>query len=286
MSTLSPFVAFLKRKRFPKIVAIFIPFLIALIFITLLIFSLLPFFISQVQSLIKIFPTYFGRAVSFFAINIDISQISSLISSEFASFGQNILDITRKIISGIFSLILIFVISFYFLLYEEHIKNGIVDLFPRDLKNRVSSILNQIEKGLGAWARGQVVLSAAVGFLTWIGLTILGLDFALPLALVAGILEIIPTLGPIISGSLAAIVALNFSFDMVIKVIFVFIFIHLLENNILVPRIMQRAVGLNPIIVLVGVIVGAKLMGLTGALLSIPFISLLVIIFRNLKGNK
>ena len=104
----------------------------------------------------------------------------------------------------------------------------------------------------------------------------------MPLAVIAGLLEIVPTIGPIIAAIPAIIVALNISFPMALIVGVAYFLIQLLENNILVPRIMQRAVGLNPIVIIIGIIIGGKLLGVPGALLAIPFISLLVVIYRNI----
>ena len=141
----------------------------------------------------------------------------------------------------------------------------------------------QIEEKLGNWLRGQIVLSVSIGVTTWVVLTLLGVDFAFPLAVIAGILEIIPTIGPIISAVPAIIVALNISPILAGVVAISYFLIQLLENNILVPRIMQRAVGLNPIVIIIGIIVGSRLLGVAGALLAIPFIVFLVVIYRNLE---
>ena len=129
----------------------------------------------------------------------------------------------------------------------------------------------------------QVVLSLTIGVITWLALTILGIPFALPLAILAGFLEIIPTLGPIIAAIPATIVALAISPVMALSVIAVYIVIQLTENNFLVPKIMQKAVGLNPVVIIIAILVGSNLFGVIGALLSIPFVSAAIIVFRALK---
>jgi predicted PurR-regulated permease PerM len=149
----------------------------------------------------------------------------------------------------------------------------------------VLAIISRVENKLGAWFRGQIVLSFTIGFTTWIALTLLGIPFAPPLAILAGILEIVPTIGPIIAGIPAVIVALSISPILAVVIIAVYIVIQMFENNILVPKIMERAVGLNPIVIIVGVMIGTKFMGVLGALLSVPFIATLAILFKNLKTN-
>jgi len=140
-----------------------------------------------------------------------------------------------------------------------------------------------VEDKLGAWLRGQIVLSLAIGVITWFVLTILGIPFALPLAILAGFLEIIPTIGPIIAAIPAVIVAFAISPFMGLVVMLAYVGIQVAENNILVPKIMQKAVGLNPVVILVAILIGANLMGIIGALLSIPLVSAAIIIFRAYK---
>jgi predicted PurR-regulated permease PerM len=111
------------------------------------------------------------------------------------------------------------------------------------------------------------------------------MPYALPLAVLAGLFEIVPTVGPIIASVPAIIVALTISPNMALFIVGLYIIIQMVENHLLVPRIMQRAVGLNPVIVIVGVIIGDRLLGIPGALLSVPFISLLVLISKNLDQS-
>jgi len=130
-----------------------------------------------------------------------------------------------------------------------------------------------------------MVLSLAIGICTWAGLTLLGLPFALPLALMAGLLEIIPTIGPIVSAIPAIIVALTISPGIAISVVVFYILLQMLENNILVPKVMEKAVGLNPIVIIIGVLIGAKSLGILGALLAVPFIATVIILSQSLKSS-
>jgi predicted PurR-regulated permease PerM len=168
-------------------------------------------------------------------------------------------------------------------LYRETVTNSFVNIFPKNYRGKVFKTTRLIEDKLGSWLRGQIVLSFSIGFLTWIVLSLLGVSFALPLAVIAGILEIVPTIGPILSAIPAIIVALNISPLLALIVAVSYIFIQLFENNVLVPRIMQRAVGLNPIVIILSIIVGGKLLGVAGALLAIPFVSLIFVAYKNLE---
>lgn len=285
MSTLFVFVDFLKKKHVPHILAVLISYAVALSIVVMLIVPLVPFFVSQLQSLFANFPKYVNETARLLNLKIDLADINKLLGADLNAIGRNTLLFTGKVFSGIFSLLAILVLSFYFMLEREKINKQIASLFPKESAGKVLATIYKMENVLGAWFRGQIMLSFIIGISTWIALTIFGLPSALPLALLAGILEIVPTIGPIISSIPAIIVALTISPTVTIAVIVFYTIIQALENNFLVPKIMQRVVGLNPIVVIVGVMIGGQLMGILGALLSIPFIAMLITLFKSRKNN-
>ncbi len=283
MAALATPVEFLKRRRIPKILAVFIVYFATVIFLVMLIVPLIPFFAAQIESLFVRFPVYVDEVARLFKLKVDSSQINSIITSELATIGPNALGLTQQVFGGLFSILTILIVSFYLLIDRDRIKKGLASLFPKENESQVLSTLVQIEDKLGAWLRGQIFLSLSIGVLTWFALTILGLDFALPLALLAGMLEIAPTIGPILSSVPGIIVALTITPTMAITVTLVYFVIQTVENNFLVPRIMARAVGLHPLVIILGIIIGGELMGVIGALLSVPFITMIIIIFHNIK---
>lgn len=285
MAALSPFSDFLTSKRFPKIISVLIPYVLTISILVLLILPLIPFFISQIQLLYTSFPKYINQVAQTFNLNIDTSNINNILESDINTIGQNALSVTGKIFSGVFSLLTVFVISFYLLLERNTLRKQFVVLWPKRYQEKILKTISQIENKLGLWLRGQIVLSFSIGFTIWIALTLLGIPFALPLGLLAGMLEVIPTVGPIISAVPAIIVALTISPGIAITVVIFYIVIQMLENNILVPKIMEKAVGLNPIVIIIGVLIGGKFLGILGALLSVPFIAMILIIVKSLKTS-
>ncbi|MDP2637791.1 MAG: AI-2E family transporter [Candidatus Levybacteria bacterium] len=285
MAALSPFSDYLTQKRIPRIIAIIIPYVVTIAVLVLLIFPLIPFFTSQIQQFIKTLPEYVDRTTRLLNVRIDANNINQIITSDFEAIGKNALNVTGKIFSGVFSFFAMFVISFYLMLGRERLRKEASMLIPEKYRKKGLETITQIEKKLGAWFRGQIVLSFVVGFAVWIALTVLSLPFALPLALLAGILEIVPTIGPIIAAIPAVLIAFTISPTIAISVIVVYIIIQMLENNILVPKIMEKAVGLSPIIVIIGVLVGSQFLGILGALLAVPFIAMCIIIFKSFKSS-
>lgn len=281
MAALLPVVNFSTRKGLPRMLSVILAYISVFFFLFLLILPIVPFFTEQIQSLVSGFPTYLDKSAETLGIAINKTQLQNYVNRELESIGRNAFVVTRQLFGGLFSMLTIFIVSFYLLLDHESFKRWTANLFHKGNREKVRETLVEVDEKLGAWLRGQLFLSLFIGVLTWVILSVLQVPNALPLALLAGILEIIPTLGPIISAVPAVIVALTISPTLAIAVVIAYIFIQLFENNILVPKVMQKAVGINPIIIIIAVTTGANLMGVAGALLSIPFISFLIVLFNS-----
>lgn len=282
-SSLHPVVNFLRQNRVPKILAVLISYISVLVILGLLIFPLLPFTISQIQSLIEVLPKLINNASLAFGFNIDASQVRSFIGSSAESWGGNAFSLTGRIFGNLFLTLTVFIVSLYLMIDFEKIEKSVATLFSKTHEEKVITTVRQIQVKLGAWLRGQIVLSLTIGVITYVALYFLGIPYALPLALLAGFLEIIPTLGPILSAIPAVIVALTISPAMALVIVGVYSGIQVAENNLLVPQIMKKAVGLNPVVIILAVLVGGSIMGVIGALLAIPFVSALLIIYKAIK---
>jgi len=285
MAALSPFSDYLTQKRIPRILAALIPYTIAIAILVLLILPLVPLFISQIELLFSNFPKYINQIANALNLNIDAASVKNVFESDANTLSKNVLNVTGKFLSGFFSTFTVLVISFYLMLQREMLKKQFVGLWPKKSQDQVQETIARVEDKIGRWLRGQLVLSFTIGFFTWGGLTLFGLPFALPLSLLAGILEIVPTIGPLIAAIPAVIVALTISPGLAISVIFFYILVQMLENHILVPKIMQKAVGLNPIVIIIGVLIGSHFMGILGALLSVPFIAMTLIIVKSFRSS-
>lgn len=283
-AALLPLVAFLHQYKVPKFLAIVITYFGALIFIFALLFPLVSFIPSEIGRLFVHFPEYLDKSASLLGFKIDLSTLRSSFASDFSSIGQNAFEVTTRVFGSVFSLVSILIVSFYLLWYHEQFKQWVGNLFGEHYEKQVEEVIDQIDEKLGAWLRGQLILSICIGFSIYLALTFLGMPFALPLGLLAGMLELLPTLGPTLAAIPSIIVALTISPNLAIIVILVYIAVQFVESHVLVPNIMQKAVGLNPVMVILGIGVGARLMGIAGALLAVPFISFLIVLFSGIKG--
>jgi predicted PurR-regulated permease PerM len=146
-----------------------------------------------------------------------------------------------------------------------------------------------IQKDIGAWGRGLLVLCLVVGLMDYIGLKILGVNFALALAVLAGVLEVVPWLGPWLAGIPAVVVALTQSPIKALMVAILYIAVQQIENNLIVPQVMRRAIGLNPLLVILILLIGAKLAGPAGIILAVPIVTIIVILIKEylrIKGEQ
>jgi len=285
MAALNPSVLRLNKLGVPRVFAAIIVYLTVAAAIILIIVPLVPFFSEQIQSLFKQFPLYLDSLTKGLGFDVSREQIQSVFTDELGTIGQNAVQVTQRVFGGLFSVLSVIIISFYLLLDHDKIKKGAATLFHKDKRALVTDTLSTVEKRLGAWLRGQIILSFAIGLTTWLALFVIGVPFALPLALIAGVLEVIPTLGPILAAIPAVIIAFNVSPTLGLVTIGAYIIIQILENYLLVPKVMQKAVGLNPVIIILGIIIGSHLMGIAGALLSIPFIAAVKVILTTLEEN-
>lgn len=203
----------------------------------------------------------------------------SVIQQELATFSSEAVNITVNIFKDVISLVSILVVSVYMLLDREKIENYGTSFFG-NRQERAKKTLRTIEDKLGAWLRGQVVLSLLIGILVYFGLSILGIESALPLAIIAAFMEVIPVIGPIISAIPAVLIALTISPVTAGLVAGLYFAIQQIEGHLVVPQVMKKAVGLNPLLVILAVSIGGRLLGIGGALLAVPIAAVIQIIIQ------
>ena len=277
MAALQPAVRFLETKKLPRALAASIVYIVLIACILLLVVPIMPFFVSQVQNLIVNFPMYFEKAAGTLGFHIKYSNINSQAAS-LGSLGTSIFLITSTVFGGIVSFFTILVISFYLLLSHDHFEKLILEFFPREARLKTKEVFNEIEIKLGNWVRGQLILSLSVGLISYIFLQLLGVPYAFPLAFIAALFEAVPMIGPVLGSIPAIIVALTVSPSLAMAVTAGSFVIQGIENNVFYPKIMEKAVGLNPVVTIIAILVGGSLLGIWGALISIPFLTMVVLI--------
>ena len=191
-----------------------------------------------------------------------------------------------SLFGGIISFFIILVITFYLVVEEDGMKRFIKSITPTKHQPYVSQLINKMQLKMGHWLRGQLLLSLIIFAMVFVVLSIFGIKYALILALVAGIFEIIPYLGPIMAAIPAVFFAFAQSPSKALLVIVIYFLIQRVENDIIVPRVLGKSVGLNPLVVILAILIGAKLGGAVGALLAVPVTTALSVYFMDVIAAK
>ncbi|MEO5927244.1 MAG: AI-2E family transporter [Patescibacteria group bacterium] len=197
------------------------------------------------------------------------SSVASL-QEQLSHIATGFVGALGDLFGGIARLVIVLVMAFYMVVQDREAIQLFRNLVPGPYQEMSAQIVVRVEEKISKWLSGQLMLSLVIGVLYYIGMLVLGIDSALSLAIFAGFTEFVPYLGPILGGIPIVIVAFN---DSPVKALFalgLLAIIQQLENHVIVPKIMQKALGLNPLASIIAVLVGAQLFGIVGALVAIP----------------
>lgn len=266
MSALKPFVSGLTRAKIPRALAVFLIYIIFLTVFFSAVFLIVPPLFKEATLLLKNLPLIFQT------ISVDTTLFGNLDS--FFQFLPNATNQFFNLIKNLFSNALFFIstifFGFYFLLEENLIKRFLMRFFEEGQAQQVAAVFDKVEKRMNAWFWGELTLMTVVGAMTFIGLNLIGMNYVLPLSVLAGLLEVVPNIGPTVSAVPAVIIGFSHSYFLGFTNLALYFIIQQLENNLIVPLVMKKVVGLNPIITLIALIVGGKLAGVMGVLLAVP----------------
>lgn len=261
-------------KYIPRFLAVIILSILFLGILAAIGYLIIPPVVHQLQLLAINLPEILSRfgpfyqSVQNYITNYQESLLN--ISSQLGRVTTNVYSTTIGFVSGVVAVFTILVLSFYMLLEQESLKNFLHQTVPIEHKERFFDIARKIGGKMGAWLRGQVVLMFLIGILDGIALGVLGVPYALTLAVFGGLTEVIPYIGPWLGLIPAFFVALTISPLKALIVLIAYIVIQQLEAQFLAPKIMGRAVGLSPVIIILAILCGAKIMGILGVLIAVP----------------
>lgn len=292
-SAFDPTIDWLQRFHFPRSLGVIVIYAIFLSILSSVIIGISGPIATEVRAIAEDLPEYYE------AINHNLEQfqatspfftpdrvtnirggLDEFISDLTQLASKNALPVITKLFGGLFSLMLILVITFYFSVHEPAVKHFIVWLVPKEKESQTIDVIDKIQKKLGLWLRGQVLLSLIIFVIIYVGLKIIGIRYALVLALLAGFFEMVPYLGPVLSAVPAIFLTLISPWGGLFKaflVLLLYFFVQQAENNLIVPKVMSKTVGLNPLVVIIAILVGAKIGGVVGALMGVPVATALTV---------
>lgn len=279
-------------RRFPRWLAILVLYLMIIGAITGVGFLIVPPLVDQAQQLWETRTDMFDRAQEFLISKgfldhrLTLSEAVQRAPAGSTNAVGTVFGTIWGVVGGVFGFLTILILTFYLLVEAEHLRHGLIRLFPRARRARVEKASRDITVKVSAWLGGQVLLGTIIGVTTAIGLGLLGIPFFYVLALIAGIGELIPVIGPILSAIPALAIAATISWKKALFVLIFFIIQQQFENHILVPKVMERQVGVSPVMVILALLIGGNLLGILGALLAVPTVAIIQVVFNELTSEE
>ena len=238
-----------------------------------------PALLTRVQTQITAVQTRFNLPAD--TLTPDLRGSYGTLLQRAPSLAGGILRTTLGFVAGFGSSLLVLVMAFYWLLERRNIEGTWLGLVPVHRRGHAREMIQEIEEKAGGYVRGVATLAAIMAVLTFFGLELIGMPFALVLALIAGLAEFIPLAGVFIASAAALLVALSQSPKTALLVLILYTVLQQFENNFLVPKVTQRSGGLSPLTTLVAVLAGAGLLGVVGALLAVPVASAVDVVLKH-----
>jgi predicted PurR-regulated permease PerM len=289
-TVIRPAVAWLHQRGLPPRVGVIFVYILLLLLLSGFLLLLFPLLSEQGKTIAAAMPDYYQNLRGWVATNPNqfLASFSEFLPATLPTLkpvgqtGQDVMDSAGQVAGYvtsaakvIFTAIMLMVLAFYWTLEGPRIIQSFLLMLPQSRRESISDLISAMESKVGFYMIGQGILCLVIGLLALIAYLLIGLPNALVLALIAGVLEAIPMVGPLLGAIPAALVALSIAPDKLIWVIVATVVIQQLENTLLVPRIMKKAVGVNPFVTLLALFAFSSLFGLAGALMAIPIAAMI-----------
>jgi predicted PurR-regulated permease PerM len=296
---IDPFAASLARRKIPRGIAVIIIYIAFFGIVGVAVGVLAPVIAHDVPQLVETssealgllsqnewLTTIFGTPQQSAAPVQDVS-FSGFLGVGGSGALAGLFSTVSGFFAGFVSLLIVLVMTFYLVVQDDPLGKILRSVVPDEYIPYLSGLIKRMRDKLGAWMRGQLVLSLVIGTLVTIGLSIIGVKYAAVLGLLAALFEFIPILGPVLASLPALFLAFSGGGTVTFVIVLVmYIVIQQFENHILVPKVMQRAVGLNPIVSIIAILVGVRIGGIFGVLLAIPVATALSVILTDIFKHK
>ena len=274
-SAFDGWVSSLQRKKIPRILGTLLIFLLALAILALLLYTVIPIAIFELQNLLENFkkmeiPIFGSLDISqFTGIDKYLGNLGNLVNVLFSG-EVSFLNIMTAVFGNFVLIIATLVLSFYLTVNQAGVEKFLRIILPITYEDYIIKIYLRVRKKMGRWLQGQILLMLVIGAATSLGLWILGVKYSLILGILAGVLEIVPIVGPIFAGVIAFLVAISESWILGLYIIILFLVIQQAENHLLVPLVMKKTVGISPVVVVIALLAGSQIAGLVGIILAVP----------------
>jgi predicted PurR-regulated permease PerM len=279
----------IRRVRLPRWAAILSVYVVLFTVVVLFVMLMVPPLVSQARDFLTVAPDFISRGQRWMIDQGILGQEITIGEAVRQAPGAGTADAVGTVVSaiwgfvgGVFGIVTILIVTFYLLVDADGIVRTMVRLFPRSERARVRDAFRRAGGKVSAWLAGQLFLGAIIGTTAAIGLWILGVPYFYVLALIAGIGELIPIVGPVLAAIPAVAVGFSVGPATALGVALFFAIQQQVENHVLVPKVMSRQVGISPVVVIMALLIGGSLLGIVGAILAVPTAAILQVLLQEL----
>ncbi|HRY90849.1 MAG TPA: AI-2E family transporter [Candidatus Gracilibacteria bacterium] len=292
-AALDPLIDWMQARHIPRSISVLLFYVV--------IFVLIGIFVTNVVSLVASQIVGISKSVGDFVTNITrdnspvpwakelkpyLNQIYAAVDIKAAASQVQgaLMIVSDKLLTisfGLFNLIIVLLLTFFMTVEEKTIENFLLSLFPSKYGQYISTRMEAIKEHIGQWLRGQLMVSIAAGFVSYIGLVMMGIDYALTLSILAGICMVVPMMGRVFAWALTFPIVFNQSPMLSLYMSIYYLLIQQVENNVLQPMIMNKAVGLSPIIIIFSMMIGYQYLNILGLILAIPLATIVAIFVQD-----
>jgi len=303
-SSIEPGTQWFLRRGVPRLLAVMFMYFVAVMVLVFMFYFLFLPLLNQSANLLSTLPGYLGElqvwnplqnsellsgnsAIEGFSKNFSLAQIVEQINMTISSLSNGFFSTASTVFGGILSFLLVVVLSFYLSVESDGVTNFLRIVTPAKNEKYIIGLWKRSQNKIGLWMQGQIVLAIIVAMLVFLGLTLLQVENALLLAILAGIFEIIPLFGPILAAIPAVTLALiTNGMSSALLVIGLYIIIQQFENQLIYPLVVRKIVGVPPLISILALIIGGKLAGFVGLIISVPLATMLIEFLNDVEKNK
>jgi len=288
---IEPTINKLEAKKIPRGVGVIIIYIALILLLVFVVRMLIPPIVEQVGLLATNFPDFWNKTMENFESVKQYSEEQGLLDnikkgldglqSSLSKAATGAYGFIVSIFRNIVNFLVILVVTFYLVVQKGALSKTLKALAPNKYHFYLENLSSRIQQKIGGWARGQLLLGLIIGIFSFVGLIFILPRYALVLAIVAGITELIPYLGPVIGAIPAVFLGFTVSFGHGLAVLILYIVIQQVENNIIVPQVMKKQVGLNPVVIIISMLIGARLTGVVGIILAVPVVSAISLIVKD-----
>jgi predicted PurR-regulated permease PerM len=305
-AALDPLIDTLQRLRLPRVLGLGLVYIVSFVLIALMIASLLPIIAEQLVGIARMtndvivgistpgqgnYPfaeqirplvDELYKAVDVKALAMQLQNSLQLVSTQIVSLGGNLWSVLMFITNGLMNLLLIAILVFFMTVDEKAVENFCITVFPNKYSEYISERMQMVKIKIGHWIRGQFLVCLISGAATFVGLALMGIEYSVILSVIAGVMMVIPVFGRVFAWLIALPIVLSQSPILALYMTIFYLAISQIENNIMVPLLMNKAVGLSPILIIFALLVGGQFLGLLGLVLAIPMATIIAIFLKDL----